>query len=99
MTTRTIVSSYNEHCQFWRKREKIYTTAWWVYVIIFVVDLAVMKILPTMMGMIKNMAAWPVLASKSSHCHPASSVQPIFFYLMLFVQVSLQVWLENRERN
>ena len=52
-------------------------TAWWVYVIIFVVDL----------GMIKNMAAWPVLASKSCHCHPATSVQPIFFYLMLIVQV------------
>ena len=32
------------------------------------------KILPTMMGMTKNMAAWPVLASKSSYCHPASSV-------------------------
>ena len=52
----------------------MYTTAWWVYVIIFLVDLAVMKILPTMMGVIKNMAAWPVLASKSSHCPPASSV-------------------------
>ena len=57
------------------KREKIYMyTAWWVHVVIFVVDLAVKKILPTMMGMIKNMAAWPVLASKSSHCHRASSV-------------------------
>ena len=44
----------------------MYTTAWWVYVIIFLVDLVVMKILPTMMGVIKNMAAWPVLASKSS---------------------------------
>ena len=68
MTTRTIASitsivSFGE-------RE----TAWWVYVIIFVVDLAAMKILPTMMAVIKNMAAWPVLASKSSHCHPASSV-------------------------
>ena len=49
----------------------MYTTAWWVYVIIFLVDLAVMKILPTMMGVIKNMAAWPVLASKSP---PASSL-------------------------
>ena len=44
----------------------MYTTAWWVYVIIFLVDLAVMKILPTMMGVIKNMVAWPVLASNSS---------------------------------
>ena len=52
----------------------MYTIAWWVYVIIFLVDLAVMKILPTMMGVIKNMAAWPVLASKSNHCPPASSV-------------------------
>ena len=37
----------------------MYTTAWWVYVIIFLVDLAVMRILPAMMGVIKNMAAWP----------------------------------------
>ena len=43
-------------------------TAWWVYVIIFVVDLAVMNILPTMMGMIKNMAAWPVLARVATIC-------------------------------
>ena len=60
----------------------------WVYVIIFVVDLAVMKIiLPTMMGMIKNMAVWPILASKSSHCHPASSVHQyssILCYLSKF---------------
>ena len=47
-----------------------------------------------MMGVATNIVAvqlkFPVLASDSSHCHPAESVSTlIFFYLMLFVQVSV----------
>ena len=51
-----------------------------------------------MMGVAENIvAAQPtirsvIIASNSSHCHPANGISTlIFFYLMLFVQVSAGV--------
>ena len=74
-------------------------TAWWVHVVIFVVDLVVTKILPTTMGVTKNMAAWPVLASKGSHCHPASSVHNILLSHAicpsLFAGVAWKLWAKS----
>ena len=55
-----------------------------------------------MMGVATNIvAARPTLSSivsNSSHCHPADRCSTlIFFYLMLFVQVSVGIWLSNKE--
>ena len=46
----------------------------------------------------KKIPTWPVLASKSSHCHLVIWLV-VYTNILLFVQVSLQVWLENREQN
>ena len=55
-----------------------------------------------MMGVATNIvAARPILssiASNSSHYHPADRcLTLIFFYLMLFIQVSVGIWLSNKE--
>ena len=57
-----------------------------------------------MMGVATNIvAARPILPSVSKQQWPCTFIQLIasstliFFYLMLFVQVSVEVWLSNKE--
>ena len=54
------------------------------------------------MGVTKNMAAWPVLASKSSHCHPASTISCYLFKslcrcgLKIVSEIEHVHWLHHR---
>ena len=56
------------------------------------------------MGMAKNIvAAWPTVLSASYIVIVATVIQLmaslilIFFYLMLFIQITSQIWLSNKD--